>query len=137
MKAVPRCFEERSVSVFGQEFKREKALTSPEVWLKMLRGMSPRKWTPLTKARGRRRLRSTVVRMIEGTTATLLSSFTTVMSGFFSSLESVDAGFSSGMGGRPLWTQRAMAVIVKFTAINMALGRYVPILTKRLACIRR
>ncbi len=37
-----------------------------------------------------------------------------------------------GGGGRPLCTHSAIAIMVKLPAISMALGRYVPMLTKRL-----
>jgi len=41
------------------------------------------------------------------------------------------------LGGRPLCTHSTIAVTAKLTAISMALGRYVPILTKRFAWKRR
>lgn len=58
-----------------------------------------------------------------------------------SSFLALAAAFSdfllSSAVGWPLLTQRKMAIMLKFAASNIALGRYVPILTKRSRCIRR
>lgn len=85
-------------------------------------------WHVATRASGERRLRSTVGGDEGVVVETPLPS---EMSPFGLSVASLFAM------GCPLFTQRKMAIIVKLAATNMALGRYVPMLTKRFFCMRR
>lgn len=98
----------------------------------------PRKCTLLSTVIGRKSLRSS------GGVALLLSSASAAsIAGFVLVLASVASGFEAFAFGRdgtvahPVWIHSEMDVIVKLTAISMALGRYVPMLTKRFDCMSR
>ena len=87
---------------------------------------------------GRKSRRSVTSSVSDGTSATIPFCLITAISSF-----SPPFSFLTGEPDlverfeRPLCIQSAIDVIEKLTATSIALGRYVPILTKRLACMSK
>lgn len=119
------------------------------VLLKRERGSSAVKYVARVKAAGRKSGRSEIWRSGVGIRAVAPeASFTVVRDGVLPSFRfSFEAGFSGivdavfGTGVsrsvRPLCTHNAIAVMEKLAAMSIALGRYVPMLTKRFEERRR
>lgn len=92
--------------------------------------MKPREWTPITKASGRSIGRSTLSMGCGDPSCS--SSSVDILVSLFSDAGGI--GFSFAL---PVSIHRPIAANVKFTAISIALGRYVPMLTNLLLAINR
>lgn len=131
--AGSRYYKVSSAFGFTSVTKKKKKVTVSKLtfmprWLNKNKGIAEMEWHIATKVRGERRFRSTVRGDQEDGAVSPFRSNPSLC------CLPVPTSFTVGC---PLFTQRKMAMIVKLAASSMALGRYVPMLTKRFFCMRR
>lgn len=95
--------------------------------VKMYRGTMPRKCRTATTVNGTDSLRSETP--FNPVSAAVVAPFKSFGVCFFAA--------AASLSSYPVLNHNAIAIIVKFAATNMALGKYVPILTNRFVCISK